>query len=49
MVKNFQRLGRRTIKKEKLEDNQYFNSDFIRKIWGEHLTEKRNWQYPSGI
>ena len=34
------------LKKKKLEDNQYFDSELIRNIWNEHLTEKRNWQYP---
>ena len=34
------------LDKKKLEDNQYFDSGLIEKIWQEHLTEKRNWQYP---
>ena len=33
------------LDKKKLEDNHYFDSGLIEKIWKEHLT-KRNWQYP---
>lgn len=34
------------LQKKKLEENQYYDSKLIRKIWKEHLTEERNWQYP---
>ena len=37
------------LKKRKLEDNQYFNSELIRKIWGEHLTEKEIGNIQFGI
>ena len=31
---------------QKIENDLYFDSKAVRKIWQDHLTGKRNWQYP---
>ena len=34
------------LDQKKIENGLYFDSKAVRKIWQDHLTGKRNWQYP---